>query len=354
MIEQKKYFPQLDSIRGISFLVVFFYHAVKPTFGHSWIERFLAFLYSYMPLSIDVFFILSAFLLTFLGMTEYEKKGKFSFRNYFIRRALRIWPLYYLLMIFSFGILKIVQLYTGQQITLPPAEWYLFFVSNFYLPDHVFFLRLLWTLSVEEQFYLVWGICMLIFQKNLKWIMFIFSIISIIFIVIQTLRGVGIYLHTLSYVVDMMAGAFAAFSIKKHNGIVKFFQSVSKKQGYLFYTFLPILFTFYFFIDKASTGISKQLISELVRFIFIIYCSLIIIDQMVNSKPVINLSNKKLLVYTGKISYGLYCFHGFVISFGILLLKKTELILPNIVSGFIFLLLTFLLATFSYYFIGPL
>ena len=72
---------------------------------------------------------------------------------------------------------------------------------------------------------------------------------------------------------------------------------------------------------------------------------------MVNIKPVINLSNKKLLVYTGKISYGLYCFHGFVISFVILLLKKTGLILPNIVSGFIFLLLTFLLATLSYYFI---
>jgi peptidoglycan/LPS O-acetylase OafA/YrhL len=350
MSEQRKYFPQLDSVRGISFLVVFFYHAFKPIWNNSLVDRFLRFLQYNMPFSIDVFFILSAFLLTFLGIDEYKKTGKFSFKNYFIRRALRIWPLYYLLMVFSFVVLKILENYTGQNITLPPSEWYIFFISNFYLPEHVFFLRLLWTLSVEEQFYLIWGICLFLFQRKLEFIILIFVFLSVIFIVVQTIRGIGIYFHTLTYIIDMMAGAFAAYSIKRDSAIVKYFKLFSKNKGYLFYLFLPILFFVYFFIDEQLSGVIKQLVSELIRLIFIIYCSLLIIDQMVNRKPVINLSNKNFLIYTGKISYGLYCFHGFVISFGLIFFKRFNIYLPSLLIAFIFLIITFFVASLSYYY----
>ena len=109
----KYYFPQLDAIRGLSFLGIYFVHAFHPDFGTGFFKELLQYLYNNLALSIDVFFILSSFLLTWLGINEYKVKGNFSFINYFIRRALRIWPLYILLMIFSFIIVP----YAGGSVT---------------------------------------------------------------------------------------------------------------------------------------------------------------------------------------------------------------------------------------------
>ncbi|MFN0081492.1 MAG: acyltransferase family protein [Ferruginibacter sp.] len=348
MNSEKKYFPQLDSIRGISVLAVFIFHAYTPKLGDSLFEEFIVFILAHLGMGLDVFFILSAFLLTLLGMNEFEKTGKFSLKNYCIRRVLRIWPLYFLLMFFSFVVLPIVQHYSGHQLTLPPAYWYLFFISNFYLPDHVFFLRLLWTLSIEEQFYIVWGICLLFFQKYLRWVIAIFACVSITFILFQTLAGVGIYFHTLSYIIDMMCGAFAAYCIQRKNKIYHFINNFTKSQTFVFYMFLPLLFTIYFLVDKELTGVSYYLNIEIFRVIFIIFCSLVVMEQMREQPSVLNLSGNRFLVYTGKISYGLYCFHGFVISFGNLLLLKLDVKTPGLIQAIVYLLLTFLIASISY------
>jgi peptidoglycan/LPS O-acetylase OafA/YrhL len=351
MISKKKYYPQLDAIRGISVLAVFFYHAYKPAEGTYLIQKFWVFVCSKMHLGLDVFFILSAFLLTLLGINEYQKNKNFSFKNYFIRRALRIWPLYYLLMFFSFVILPLVQQYTGQQITLPPAPWYLFFVSNFYLQGHVFFLRLLWTLSVEEQFYLIWGLCLLLFQKYLGLVILILATASVVFNLVATAQGIEIYFHTLTYLIDMMVGAFAALSIQKNNFIIKFARSFAGVKSYLFYFFLPLLLIIYFILDKAVTGISNDLLSVTFRFIFIIYCGVVIIDQMINVKPVVNLANTKFLIYTGKISYSLYSYHGVVITAGLIIVQKNHIVLPSLIQAIILLAATFGVASFSYIFI---
>ena len=348
MKAEKKYFPQLDTIRGISVLAVFIFHAYKPIFGESFFEKFIGFVLAHLGMGLDVFFILSSFLLTFLGMNEFETTGKFSFKNYFIRRALRIWPLYFIIMFFSFVILKIVQNYTGHQITLPPAGWYVLFVSNFYLPDHVFFLRLLWTLSVEEQFYFLWGFCLLVFQKYLKIVILILATISIGFIIIETINKIGIYFHTLTYIIDMMVGAFAAYSIKKNNRIAATIKTFSSQKELICYLSFPLLFLGYFLVNYLVSEIVHNLFAELVRLCFLIYCSVIIIIQMVTEKRKLDLSNYSFLIYTGKISYGLYCFHGMVISFGYLFLKQINLSLTPILTSFCFLIFTYLLAFLSY------
>lgn len=351
MVEEKKYFPQLDAIRGISVLAVFFFHGYKPNLGTSLFEKFLSFTLSHLAMGLDVFFILSSFLLTLLGITEYEKTGGFSLKNYFIRRVLRIWPLYYTIMFFSFVILKIVESYTKHQISLPPPAWYLFFISNFYLPDHVFFLRLLWTLSVEEQFYLLWGICLLFFQKKLKIVIGVLALISLSFILFQTLNRVGIYFNTLTYIIDMMAGAFAAYCIRRNNSIVKRFRYTSKRDEIFLYLSFPILFVIFFCINGWFVETINNLLEELLRIVFIIYCSIIIIIQMVKKAPLLTLSKNYLLIYTGKISYGLYCFHGIVISCGYLTLKKFGIIIPPSVSAIIFLIFTFIISILSYKYI---
>src|SRR5436190_3452454 len=165
--QAKYYFPQLDAIRGLDFFFVFFLHAYHPHFQTGFVGEMLKYFYNNLVLTIDVFFILSSFLLTWLGINEYKANGNFSFINYFVRRALRIWPLYILLMLFTFVLLPYISAGLKVPVTLPPAIYYVLFVSNFYLEEHVYFLRFLWSLSVEEQFYIVWGACMVFFQKKL-------------------------------------------------------------------------------------------------------------------------------------------------------------------------------------------
>ncbi len=350
MQQEKKYYPQLDAIRGLSFLAVFFFHAYKPTFGFSVLENLLFFIYRNLTLSIDIFFVLSAFLLTFLGIKEYEKYGRFSFKNYFIRRALRIWPLYYLLMFISFIVLKGISEYTNQQLSLPPAAWYLFFVSNYYNVGHVFFLQLLWTLSVEEQFYLIWGLCLFLFQKSLKIVIAIFILISIIFNLWAALQNKSIYFHTVTYLFDMMCGAYAAYCVHKNNRVANFVLYLSGIKSLLFYLFLPVFFTSCFFIDRLLIAQANNVFAVIMRFVFIIYCCLVIIDQMINSKKIFDFSKRPFLVYTGKISYGLYCYHGFIITFCGLILQKYKIEIPSLLWAIILLLVTIFLASISYRF----
>ena len=345
--KSKYYFPQLDSIRGLSFLAVFFFHAVHPHFGTGFFSRMAQYLYNNLVLSIDVFFILSSFLLTWLGINEYKEKGNFSFVNYFIRRILRIWPLYFLIMIFSFILLPYLQV----SVTLPPAYYYVYFISNFYLEGHVYFLRFLWTLSVEEQFYLIWGLCLLLFQKRMLVCVVLFIGISVGYTIYAIYNKIPHDLNTLTYLFDFAVGILAAIILQKDNYIVDFFKKLTKRNSGLFFLVLPAIFIAMFCALDFGPAYFAPWLDLMGRYIFIIFTGLFIIEQMVNEKTVLKLKSLRFLVYTGKISYGLYCFHGIVLAFGSVILEKLNISMPEILRAIIFLLVNYIVAAISYRFI---
>lgn len=347
----KYYFPQLDSIRGLSFLAVYFFHAVHPQFGDGIFSRLLQYLYNNLVLSIDVFFILSSFLLTWLGMREYKTKGNFSFINYFIRRALRIWPLYFLLMLFSFVLVPYASTYFNVPVTLPPAYYYLFFISNFYLEGHVYFLRFLWTLAVEEQFYLLWGFCLWVLQKHIKACVALLAGVSVLYTVYAIVKGIHHDFHTLTYLFDFAVGILAAFLLHREYAFISWFKKGNKRRSLLFLLLLPLLFFCLFFIQEITPVAFTPWLDLLGRYLFIIYAGLFIIEQMVNENAVLKLKSSKFLVYTGKISYGLYCFHGIVLTFGLVLLEKLGIGMPLVLRVFVFLAANYLVSAISYRFI---
>lgn len=347
----KYYFPQLDAVRGLSFLAVYFFHAVHPDPGNDFFSRMGQFFYSNLVLSIDVFFILSSFLLTWLGMGEYKSKGNFSFGNYFIRRALRIWPLYFLLMIFAFVLVPNTAAYFHVPVSLPPAYYYLFFVSNFYLEAHVYFLQFLWTLAVEEQFYLLWGLCLWLLQKHIRACAFVLTGVSIGYTAYAIHNGIHHYFHTLTYLFDFSAGIAAAYFVQKEAPVVMWFKKTGKIRSALFFLMLPFFFILLFFIGEITPAGFTPWLDLAGRYGFIIYTALFIIEQMVNEDAVLKLKKSRFLVYTGKISYGLYCFHGVVLTFGSVLLEKLGIHMPVLVKLFVFLGINYLVAAGSYRFI---
>ena len=99
---QSKYWNQLDGLRAIAFLAVFFYHLGPPPNVQGFVIACLARVFSWGWAGVDLFFVLSGFLVTSLLLQERCKYGRIAFKLFFVRRALRIWPLYYLSLFIGF------------------------------------------------------------------------------------------------------------------------------------------------------------------------------------------------------------------------------------------------------------
>ncbi|MBN9413783.1 MAG: acyltransferase [Candidatus Eremiobacteraeota bacterium] len=130
----------------------------------------LAFLFGNGIFGVRLFMAMSGFLITYLMLRELESTGGFSLRNFYVRRILRIWPCYFIVLGYMFGF------YPGH---LDERLWpYLFFLPNFELlrlthtPGLVTNsqLSLLWSVGIEEQFYLIWPLVFVFFGVvGLRW-----------------------------------------------------------------------------------------------------------------------------------------------------------------------------------------
>jgi peptidoglycan/LPS O-acetylase OafA/YrhL len=150
-----KHIPQLDVLRGIAVLMVMFYHAavVGPSL------HFAPYV-SMGYIGVDLFFVLSGFLIT--GILVRSKHQPHYFKNFFARRALRIWPVYYAVLLFTFVVLPILAPQLKHSIFALARPWqaYPFFIQNLLGNSQRAFdtVRVTWSLAIEEQFYLAWPV----------------------------------------------------------------------------------------------------------------------------------------------------------------------------------------------------
>ncbi len=156
------YFPQLDCLRFFAFVCVFFFHVLpsNDVNSHTGLARTLAIVESTVRISgqsgVALFFLLSAFLITELLGREKKSQGGVHLAWFYVRRALRIWPLYYFAVCIGLAISL-----ASPQFALSTADLlaYLFFWKNWDVAFHGFNwnpIYILWSVSAEEQFYLVW------------------------------------------------------------------------------------------------------------------------------------------------------------------------------------------------------
>jgi peptidoglycan/LPS O-acetylase OafA/YrhL len=120
----------LNTLRFFSFLWIFLFHSTSSfDFGY---------------LGVDFFFVISSFLLTLLALHEIDETKGFKKFNFFVRRSLRIFPLYYLVIAFTFFLLPIISSYFGEVPKLPENKYlYWLFLSNYDTCDCIFSLGFL-------------------------------------------------------------------------------------------------------------------------------------------------------------------------------------------------------------------
>lgn len=137
-------YAELDGLRAIAITLVILFHAgpYLPE-SHTWLKAFAATGWN----GVYLFFVLSGFLIGGLALSEIERTGTLQVRRFWIRRILRTWPLYYVLLA-----INVVRATTDGVTLEPPIGYFLTFTQNLF--PQTFFIPT-WSLAVEEQFYLL-------------------------------------------------------------------------------------------------------------------------------------------------------------------------------------------------------
>jgi len=243
MNNDKVYFKNLDSIRFIAALIVFLGHAIYPSYKflpieNTYIEKFLLTI-SDGGTGVSIFFVLSGFLITYLLISEHEIKSTISLKKFYIRRFLRTWPLYFAVVAFSFAIYPMFKTLLG--INNPLASnflYYLVFLSNFdvinvekfHVGGDAMIQNVMWSVSIEEQFYLFWPLIFTFLPKRF-WIYPILLVIagSLFFRIMNNDDQIVLNFHTFSVLVDLGIGALMALLIKENVKVKRFFEQSSTK-----------------------------------------------------------------------------------------------------------------------------
>ena len=306
MKERILFLPGLNGLRAIASLSVMITHIAGSVFGFN-LNYFLFGLNDNgLPKSwllgsygVTIFFVLSGFLITYLLILEKEK-GSIDIKKFYMRRILRIWPLYYLYFFICLGVI-------AYMIKIPEIStlfFYMFFLANipfifaFTLP----FLEHFWSIGVEEQFYIFWP-WLVKKTKNFYWI--VFALIVILNIIRYFLWWRYPFSESALFSIVnrfdcMMVGGLGAVLFYEKNSV--FMNLFDNKISQLVSWSLLILL---FFNIKFVNAIVD---TTIVTFISLV----LIIGQIGTRNRVVNL-DLPFFNFIGKISYGIYVYHVLII-----------------------------------------
>lgn len=338
----RKHYPGLDTLRGIAILMVLVYHnfSIVP----------FAFLGS---LGVDLFFVLSGFLIT--GILLRARENGEHLRSFYIKRMLRIFPVYFLtLLVIIFVLPTLFNAGYDVHYYKQYQYWFYFFIQNFLFVlqplEKKNLLNHFWSLAIEEQFYLLWPMFIFFYSKTARLVYVLLGLLVLVFSVRLALS----YLHTGSNLLfsffridGLLVGCILAFTVWKG------FTLSWRLQLYILAAVA--------FINLLFFGLVAVLQKDLAYFPCCGYTSFAVLFGLLVYRMVYNTNTEKtsretrILQFFGKISYGLYACHWpvFVLLFPAIQTAVTHALklrfsVIYLFAAFITTLVAVLLSTVSY------
>jgi peptidoglycan/LPS O-acetylase OafA/YrhL len=296
-----KYIKQLDGFRFFAIAGVMIFHLITP--GGP--------VFSKIPLGcgVNLFFVISGFLITTI-LFNIKEDGAGNILNnikvFFIKRALRIFPIYYLTILFLFII--------GFQNYKEVTSWMLGYGANIWISLNKPYLgsyNHLWSLAVEEQFYLFWPfIILFISKKYIKLTIYITIIISVLFkIYLFYINGFwvpAINAFTLSCMDILGLGALLAYYVKYEK---------EKYETYFLNKWVLLTVFIIYLLSITFSVIPNQWIRDVLGNTLFSVLALFILAPAVTDRytGIFNaILQNKIIIHFGRISYGLYLYHFFM------------------------------------------
>ena len=355
------YFPNLNGLRFIAAFTVIIHHieqqkadsALPNNFGLGTIQLF-------GELGVVLFFVLSGFLITYLLLEEERTTTTIRIRNFYVRRILRIWPLYFLIVILGLLILPNIHIFDVPEYDktrvygnlFSKIILYVFFLPNLVSPllGIVPYAAHTWSIGTEEQFYLTWPVILKSVKKYRPLLMVIIVAGYLLFArALNSSRtdflpfkdALTAFWPTFS--IDCMAiGGFFAIMLHTKSPLLKFFQN-----KYLFYFVLGLTFTLlYNGVYFPILTVNHIKFEYLYKEFYSLWFGIIILNFASNPDIRIHLEVQPFK-YLGKISYGLYMYQ----PIGIALAFQIALFFPqafNLVLYILSMVFTVGIAAVSY------
>ena len=310
------YHPELDALRFFAFLAVFLHHAlprdarlyVNKGFSPAVTEWLLA-AKEAGSFGLDLFFALSAYLITELLLREYANRGSFSVSAFYVRRALRIWPLYFTFLALTVFVIP----------AIIPAERF----GSIYIVSFALFFGNwvcaaigipfsvagpLWSISIEEQFYIGWPLLLRLFGvRRLKQLAIAMLVSAVLTRVVLAFIGVehpGVWCNTIARLDPIALGALLAFVLKGRapeigNAVRVVMCVAALASWWLIAKYLE---------QDGPTSVVTFGVSAV--------ASVMLLTAVLRKEaPLLRVPPLSWIVYLGRISYGLYVFHLFALAF---------------------------------------
>lgn len=349
MYKQISYFKSLNSLRFFAALLVLFHHSETMKIKYHLFNLNEFSFFNNGNNAVLFFFVLSGFLITYLLLKEDNKNKTINVKRFYLKRVLRIWPIYFLLIILGTICLPLIlNKFSPHLYEFPYSfnqSWYYFF---FFFPCLVLYhfghhiLEPLWSIGVEEIFYLIWAPLFKFLRKYIHIILYLVIILKIIAMIVVRVclsadNEIAYLINTYSF--EAMAigglGAYWLFNIKNK----KISDLFIFKKWIQLIVYAVVLIYLFFNNNIHNTIYDIIFKTPILSFILLEFLYLyIIIASSCAENSIIHIENK-ILSYLGDISYGVYMYHIWVISFVVIILKKYLILFSPFVSTTIFYLL---------------
>ena len=220
-MSQSRRFPSLDGWRAVSIVLVLGSHS-KSVIGF---PKSLDSVFNWLfdgDLGVRFFFVISGFLITYLLLQEFNRNETVSLRNFYIRRALRILPVYFAFLLVVFLLQVFTPWHQSQIAWIGNLTFTTNFIGGYWTTGH------LWSLAVEEQFYLLWPLLLVYFGlKRNNWTVFYIIGIPLIFAPVcrvitymklspAVLHPLFQYFSFLNYFDSLAVGCLVAVFLNRH------------------------------------------------------------------------------------------------------------------------------------------
>jgi len=303
----KQRIDYLDGFRGIAILLVIIGHGSRLVSETSFLKPLLIFIGN-EHLGVEIFFVLSGFLITKLLLNEYNRSGNINFKTFFLKRILRIFPVFYLYVIVVF-VLTLTGILVINKSVFEIACLYVYnYRMLFSIPynQDEWFLAHLWSLSMEEQFYIMWPCLILIFTMKrmiriaiILLILFPFFRFANYFLLPET-RGLMLYMmHTAGD--SILYGCLGSLMLNYYPiHVEKFLMIIDRYKIYI------ILFLFLFFLSPMLHYAWMPTKSGFITPTLNPICIIILILWLLQSRKCWVFFNNKYLVELGVYSYSVY------------------------------------------------